>query len=205
MELPQLPTDNLYKFMALSGISIIAISLIPFLHAHKLMVEAIRLRGDINILGEQVSWTTNDRKLLQDKIDILEQDVDNLKQSVDAVGEDDAKTSDRGTLVDISDEKSRDLKDTVDQAGKLRDRLEEISELTNEFAELSKNDSISLLQLKAKGKEHLYMMIVVTFEFVVSIWGFIYGIKLARKGFKLWYVKLQVFQDKIIQLKSKEK
>jgi len=209
MELPQLPTDNLYKFMALSGIAVIVISLAPLLHAHRLRVESIRLGGDIHVFEKEVSWTTEERKSLEIKMGSMEQDADRLMQRADALESDVPKASDRRTLGEPPEEMTTDLQATSDhrreledETLELKDRLEEYRELSKRFAELSKKDEISLVQLAAKVKEHNYIVKVTCCEAFVGMLGLIYGPILTRKGFKLWYRKLQVFQDKVIRMKA---
>lgn len=46
MKLPEIPTDNLYKFMAIAGLAMIVISLMPFFRMHDIGVEGIRLIGE---------------------------------------------------------------------------------------------------------------------------------------------------------------
>ena len=43
MKLPEIPTDNLYKFMAIGGLAMIVISLVPFFRMYEIGVEGIRL------------------------------------------------------------------------------------------------------------------------------------------------------------------
>lgn len=46
-EIPEIPTDNLYKFMAISGLVLIAVSFIPKYYWYQLSIEKIRLSRDI--------------------------------------------------------------------------------------------------------------------------------------------------------------
>jgi hypothetical protein len=57
MSWPEIPTDNLYKFMAISGIVIIVCAQIPSYHAINLNVESIRLSGEQQVLTAEQDAT----------------------------------------------------------------------------------------------------------------------------------------------------
>ncbi len=197
MELPQLPTDNLYKFMALSGIILVAISLLPFLHAHELRLEIIRLEGDVSILRQQVDWTIIDMNELQHESQSLKQRVEKLKER--ALERDSATTTEKSAseIREEVEEIGEDLQDTVDERLKIEYRLAEIGEINQKYA-------IANLQLETRNKELKYLNAELSREFYVGMCFCGCGIFMSYMGFRLWYKKLQVWQDRIIQMKAKE-
>ncbi len=59
MKFPELPTDNLYKFMALFGITLLISSYFPLFQTYKLMVDSARLGGEIAILEKEIESVTS--------------------------------------------------------------------------------------------------------------------------------------------------
>ena len=64
MEIPKLPTDNLYKFMALSGLVILILSAIPYYRKYEFDIELIRLEAEAENLRlkirENAAYTTTE-------------------------------------------------------------------------------------------------------------------------------------------------
>jgi hypothetical protein len=60
MKIPAIPTDNLYKFMALFGIVLLISGYLPYFQAHKLTIDETRLDGEILILKEEIKWASSD-------------------------------------------------------------------------------------------------------------------------------------------------
>lgn len=60
MKIPVIPTDNLYKFMALFGIVLLISGYLPYFQAHKLTIDWARLNGEILILKEEIKWASSD-------------------------------------------------------------------------------------------------------------------------------------------------
>ncbi|MGN6280357.1 hypothetical protein [Frateuria sp.] len=68
MNLPTLPTDNLYKFMALAGIVLMLFSVVyPFQRLQELEIRAIDSRTQLAIVGQRVA-------LLQFQVKAMEKD-----------------------------------------------------------------------------------------------------------------------------------
>jgi hypothetical protein len=59
MKFPEIPTDNLYKFMAISGIILFIAAFLPVVHSFKLKVESIRLNGEIETLQKEIEWASS--------------------------------------------------------------------------------------------------------------------------------------------------
>jgi len=71
MKFPEIPTDNLYKFMALSGITIILASLLPCYLSYQIQIEAIRLSGKLEELKAVSDYSELRHKTLAATIDGL--------------------------------------------------------------------------------------------------------------------------------------
>ena len=195
MELPQPPTDNLYKFMALSGIILVAISLFPFLHAHKLRQQIIHWEGDASILHAQVDWAITDMNELRSDSKGLTQRIVKLTERT---FEGDFAMETGESKSDIGEEIAEDAYDAIDENLELEDRNAEIRDVT-------KKQTIALLQLETRNRELKYLETVLGREVFAARCVFGCGFALACVGFWLWYKKLQVFQDKVIQRKAEGK
>ena len=73
MNLPLLPTDNLYKFMSLAGAVIIILSVIyPIIQIEELQHRIVSLNGEEKILDQEIEFIKHDVKFLEKNINILE-------------------------------------------------------------------------------------------------------------------------------------
>lgn len=162
MKLPELPTDNLYKFMALAGITIIVLSLFPIYHAYKLKLNIIDVRGEVETLKTQLKWLKQDIKQFKD-------DTHNLEKQP------------------------------------LKEKTPETLAKTLEFIEANRNIGITAIQIETKVEKIAYLAVVNHIESIAGSIAIVAGAFLATIGFTLWYKKLQVHQDKIIQMEVKSK
>ncbi|MGA1979617.1 MAG: hypothetical protein ABSG99_03505 [Sedimentisphaerales bacterium] len=54
MKFPEIPTDNLYKFMAIFGLILVIAPYLSIFYAYKLTDDAIRLEGEIETLKKEI-------------------------------------------------------------------------------------------------------------------------------------------------------
>ncbi len=254
MEFPEIPTDNLYKFMALSGVVILVLSLIPFYHAHRLYLDALHLSGDIKICGIQLEWQSKDANELMQQLDTLTPQISNLWQKIVGLAqqtsnlegqsidlnkqidelietmppettvsldskipsvESDKKITIKKKKEDIQKELDRDIQSKLkleeeqhkleEKNRELKEKNRELKEKNREFKEEIRKQQVTIIQHETKCKEHIYLSRIITIEMFFGIFGFLSGLALAIKGFRLWHLKLQVHQDRIIQMKAKSK
>lgn len=66
-----LPTDNLYKFIALFGLTLVILSFIPFYHSYKVKIEEIEVIANFNKLKPQ-----SDRLIIYIKSLLAEKDYE---------------------------------------------------------------------------------------------------------------------------------
>ncbi|MBN2315026.1 MAG: hypothetical protein JXM79_13930 [Sedimentisphaerales bacterium] len=196
MDLSQLPTDNLYKFMALAGVVLILASFIPSIHSYQLGIELCRIDGDLSILEEENKWLDSDVNSLKNDAERLEQEVDRHTQEsariIDSASED-LKPNDREALEKIL----KDNTNMIEERLAIEDKLKEIVEKHRQHV-------ASRIRVNAKTKEHKHICKAISFEYYVGLFAFAGGLIMTFVGFKLWYRKLQVFQDKIIEAEVEE-
>ena len=69
MNIPELPTDNLYKFVALAGLFFIFSAFLPFLHSHYLQVDLINALGESAVLKLEAKWLQEDISDLKGEVE----------------------------------------------------------------------------------------------------------------------------------------
>ncbi len=86
MTIPNLPTDNLYKFIALSGVIIMIASVVLYLNQYNI------LRNDINELeteeiktNHEITYGEEDSKNLSKKVFGLSERIEKIKNSKDEI------------------------------------------------------------------------------------------------------------------------
>ena len=198
--IPNLPTDNLYKFIALSGLAILAFSVTYPLH----------LNQKIMILHYEYSLEADQTRL---EVDRLSYSIDALSESFEALGEklSTVVISDEDVAYDISvikeNLKNKEYREHVkfmheygDYVFPYRSEQIELKRLANE-----QEDEIHQLKLEniyiAKLKErinHLLNRSEVLDS--ISLIGIVVGTLLALLGFSFWYLKVQRLLDLKLEL-----
>jgi hypothetical protein len=215
MRFPEIPTDNLYKFMALSGVAILVLSLTPFYHAHRLYLESLRLSGDIRILGIQIEWQSMDMdqvlqqtNTLKQETGTLAQQTGTLKKQVDELrettpSETAADLDTKRRLGEVRKETANKVEDIEKELDTLIESRLQLEESQHRLEESQRKQEVTLIQHKTKIEEHRYLARLIGVELLLGGLGSLSGVVLATKGFRLWHLKLQVHQDRIIQMKAK--
>jgi hypothetical protein len=129
----------------------------------------------------------------------LKSETESLKQHVAELKKDTherlSKASTKENELEIREETKADLNGVVDKNLKLKERLEKIREIHQKQEIANLNQETKIIELK-------YLNTALACEVCAGICVCVCGIFLAIRGFQLWYKKLQVFQDKLIQRKA---
>jgi hypothetical protein len=181
MNLPSIPTDNLYKFMALSGILLVIAAFIPQHWYYNLQIEYQELDGEANIL-----MLKNEKLILEGKKIVREHEK--LTREGGILFKELAKRTTK-ELGEMTKEYDKILLETAEKAEKRANISYENKIAAERLLTLKK-----ILVLKRR-RINLYM-------WIANI-NFSTGILLTIWGFGLWYFKLQKYQDKIIKKPSK--
>lgn len=178
MKFPEIPTDNLYKFIALSGLTLVILSFLPNFHAYNHKVSLIRLDGEVKTLKKEVEWVSSDLKKLDNEIESAEMKI-------------------ARPLSDI-------LKGKAIEFEKHREELDELRAKRSRHVEMLRKQIIKAIQISTKQQEQVYLGKRILIEIVIAGCTGILGVLLAVNGFVFWYKKLQLPQDIIISKKAKE-
>ena len=192
MIIPNLPTDNLYKFIALFGLVILIVSFITFFtEVKKMGNESFKIQKEINI-------------------NILEANL-LIKEFEEVI----SKESTRNEIIIALNEKIRNplyhnsdslliLEAESIQLDKDKDNELESGQYNSLF---NKTDEYQMNHLLIQEKNKLYLHNLKGIDLLEKIltWTSVVGFGLVLIGFYLWYFRLQVYQDTIIKETALEK
>lgn len=143
MNLPNLPTDNLYKFIALAGLVVILLSIVlPNIALHNLRLELLKTNGELSVL--------------QAEYDFLREEHNSVENHPN-----------------------------LEEAAKHREKMKELR--------------VRTLQLKSKDESERFLhRQTIVWQSVAAI-GLFVGAGMVTFGFKLWYERVQKYQDMILK------
>ena len=104
MKIPDIPTDNLYKFMCFAGLLLFIIS--PFYFytfTHKVFLKKMDLEMEIALSKTKMEY-------LKEDVDILEKDVDKAVKNLDIL---EKAVDEAGKKVKISEDLSKNLENKI--------------------------------------------------------------------------------------------
>lgn len=179
MKLLDIPTDNLYKFMAISGVLVFLSSFIPYIHFHNLNLSSIKLESEIILLVKEAEWLESDTKQLRDEVSELKLQTYELEKTIakNRNGQDKLSTKIKSELDDI------------------KIKMNEINLKNLELMEKQREIERKNIEHKTKNQEHRYLSRLIKIEKTIASLIAILGLGLSIYGFSLWYKKLQHPQD----------
>lgn len=194
MKFPEIPTDNLYKFMAISGIVLLIASYLPYYHAYKMQVDLISLIGEHEIMGLEEKWAS-------EQLDVLKHKADTLASQMSALmgmpaSEIIKALSDGRSLSEVSKNKHIDLE-------KYQMKWEELDTKVLDLTKLMKEQLIKETKIGTNIAVYKCHRKMITWGKRLTLISAFVGGFLAMFGFGRWYTKLQVLQDLIIKQKVK--
>jgi len=184
-QLPQPPTDNLYKFKAIGGLVIIIVSvLVPAIWAYNFLLTIEENRAKANLLETELIAFWDDFFLDHVLVtpEMLEKEPDFLNKQL---------------------QKLRQLKGSGEKAdfiGKRPMRPMNPEEL-KKFQDVTRDFAIREAQLNNDDNKASLFKVLFIFFFLIPL---SFGVSTMRKGFKDWYHKLQKYQDLIIRNQAKD-
>jgi hypothetical protein len=185
----QPPTDNLYKFMAISGLLLFAaFFVLPYLKIIELEDGATKLQGDMRKVEVE-------QQFLQDDADAIEQ----IQAALTSEAERHNEKVKSVTNMKDGKEKRKLQQKVKDEAEKLVKRADELEKVKEKKRETLKQ--ISLLTQDLRTNADLWnnaQRRVRDLSRVMYVAGFI-GIVSNTFGFHLWYKRVQKHLDKVLE------
>lgn len=201
MQFPNIPTDNLYKFMAITGLITIILSFASLFYSlNKLMNDQMDLLKNSALSNIDLKYQVNDMYQWSKLADFhISKIPDSIIQSNDYkkiewyVGDDDTV---RISLLEI---------DYFLESGMITDQslfalLKTERKIIQNYIDTEKNRVIA----KSTRKKLNRRMVFSAFHFFLSVLFTIYGFNLTVKGFRFWYDRHQKYQDMIIKNESEK-
>ena len=184
MKIPEIPTDNLYKFMALCGVVILIASFFPTFHMHKLNMQMIELAGEKAMLKVQVDC-------LVENFDKSRKEGQELSKKVQQlIDENDYRKATKISMKEMED-LNISISNITEEIGSLHEPLEKIH--------------IAIYKVKFKQLEVNYLRMVIRNIGILIFLGRLLGLTLMFFGFWFWYKKLQAPLDKLITIQHLNK
>jgi DNA repair exonuclease SbcCD ATPase subunit len=220
--IPNLPTDNLYKFLALFGLVLFVFG--AFFPEEKLARSVAQVRDGVKALEVAKIRLTRKNAELVDALEQIEAKVAeqgrNKQQLEDAATKLQAKSDSLGkSLVEQAKRnlKSKAAKDLYAQTKALDPEYQALNEKVRQNTDALKKSTDDLLRLRPRQAEFsdeiaIEMINVKTFGnavdefnrqitewYSVAIGSILIGFVMMVSGFRLWYKKIQVYQDAILR------
>lgn len=186
MDIPALPTDNLYKFMAISGVLIaMFFSLILIYSMYIIETKNLEIDNNINNIDINIEIFKKSSEIETNYINDL---VENLKQKSE-LAKTIYKNLNTRELIKDYNEYLKDKEKINEMIYKVKLKLEDNNNKLK--FEIQKNKSF-IEELKKMANFFIILSII-------CFLGIILGIYLAIKGFSLWKTRLQDYLDKNIK------
>jgi hypothetical protein len=183
MKFPEIPTDNLYKFMAISGIVLIISSYLPVYLASKKVGVLERIKGESKLIDQEHDWVTKDLEILGHQIDTL------MTQVVELTG---ISASEITMALNAGYSFNEISKDKNANLEKYQMKWEELEAKYQEQIKLQREQIIKLIQIDTNLNVHNRYLKMLLWWKKLTLITFSVGCFLSGFGFVRWYIKLQV-------------
>ena len=192
MEIPNIPTDNLYKFMAITGIVIVIISVGTFLYSLKnLKNDILEYERKVELLSVDIEYWSNDTQALQE---IFMSEFFNESDVSSDTSELNLMKSDTTYSVSVL------MWDYYIKSSHFSDSNYKVAlsvwqESLKKTIELRKNN----INIEHYYEQIKFKKLLLFIHSLVTIIAFGLGIISAAYGFLYWYYKHQIYLDKKVQ------
>ncbi len=207
MTIPNLPTDNYYKFLALSGVVIAITCAILFLN------QMNTLDSEVNSLGIEVSQSKLEKKF-------LEEDYSEITNQIKSLGSYDtvlAKSNLDSMITEYfkknltslqTDKNTRDFYEFMfkyeDKIIPIGPKVQKIKASLSEQTQIKRKLDLKIVTIEEKLKIIRHKKNYLLFTGIGLVIFCIIGIRIASKGFVKWYNLVQKPSDDKLALEIKE-
>ena len=215
--IPNLPTDNLYKFYAITGVSISLFSFVFVILCYLNLINDIdNLNARTEILTLEAIFLKEDIKEYKNlKVELTEEYKSYEFPPADSIGN---KYELRKFQLEKlrTDSSYRDylkfLEDYESQVFPILKTAKELLELGENIISAKRKYELKDSELQYKREKSKKKLLELVLIYIIGVIALFYGYKLARKGFRLWKINVQEIIDEklkleleILQLKIKTK
>lgn len=195
------PTDNLYKFVALSGLLLLIVSIVaPGYAIVTLEWKRLAALRELNITKGEIDQS----QVVELELEAAKKEAQAALHAANAASlESDsavAEKTKRGQLAALK-KAGESLRDANKS---LTDAQRRLAEKSDEFSNLAKSIRVRTIDNEYQGQVLETVSQLQTLSQICGVAGGLLGIILAIGGFALWYRKVQKFQDAILIQQSSE-
>jgi hypothetical protein len=198
MNLPNIPSDNIYKFITLSSLVIMVIANIYFFTEIRNIyedlinvdIDIVKLKYDVNVMDVELNnWYRGMENKLKKFIDTEKLElIDTSFSKVDRIS----------YLIDLTDSLESNQKDKVEPIlDKFGEEAIKYYKITSEI--LIKNDILEINNEKIS----VYYSAIKRLKIIYFILTPVLSILLVY-GFRNWYVKVQKYQDVVLKKQAEK-
>jgi hypothetical protein len=181
MNIPNLPTDNLYKFIALTGVILLVISLTYPEYQKKTLRDEIEVyNGEVRRLKLEKAKSIEKQKELKKRIAILDEKSNCNCHSI------------VNDSIIVRTKIIEGPKDLIELSSEIDKLIEEYTQLNRDFDLKSLEISTKLALINNKEYDLIEINELIVFFGPFSLF-------ITFIGFLLWYEKTQKFQDKVLK------
>ena len=198
------PTDNLYKFMCISGLILVLLSLmIPTWQLNKIRQSYLEQKRDLEILDLDSEMTEHREQRLTQQADELNKTRAILLKQVETLESD---TALKGRP--LTEPEQLSVKGQLEQLYTLQNQLEKKNQewlekmsavLTAQYEQRKR-----LIEIRYKNEAALSDARAGVAIAILSLFTIVFGFWMGRKGFNLWSLRVQVYQDAILKKQAEE-
>lgn len=206
MILPNLPTDNLYKFIALSGIIILLLSITtPQIMLNKIADNIIEEETELRRWQLEIEFLKEERQFVTDKMAL----VDSMRSKYNLNIDEQANISTQEFIDRLYDQDYRNaLQFFYNNREKIFPSWEISNEIIKQLNDLS--DAYKQIRLKKFQIDRNFEIIKKNKQKTITYWwlfivGTIIGLIMSFFGFYFWYVRVQKYLDKKLYYELKIK
>lgn len=183
------PTDSLYKFVALSGLILILVSVTwpPWL-LNKLMLSQYEVERDQKVLESEVNQTGLETLQFGLAEQLFNVDTKELKVKTEELQQETSVSKKQALNKEIEGLKARWQEQYKEMEKRGLDQGRALA--ANQKMILEMNYKVKVFIWYTRAISAVYVMAVLTFSMglVMSVWGF-----------RLWYLRLQIYQDALVK------
>jgi hypothetical protein len=218
---PTVPTDNLYKFMALGGLATL-LFLVWFVERgfYTVRLEQEKIKGEYattklkaDALGQDVTnyvqKVTSIERTLAENATKLEQATKQLAVAVTnhlAAARLPAAVARPETEGDVTLKKLQDLKtETMELKTEAKNQEAEHEKLSRELVQRSRELQLKDVELSTESAKLIFTAQELLSLVRVAKWGGSPVFMWMVLGFYLWYMRVQVYQDRILRKEAEER
>jgi len=197
------PTDNLYKFMCISGLILVLLSLtLPAWLLNKVRYSYLENKRDLEILQVDSEMANDQSEILTGQVETLNKDREYLLKQMESLRSEVASKSPLNRADNlIVEEQLANLKGVQGELEKKdQEWLEKMMAVLSTKAEQRKK----LLEIKYKNEAALWDSRNGIAISVLALFTGAFGFWIGRKGFNLWSLRVQVYQDAILKKQAEE-